>query len=252
MSTNSQLEELAAWAAAQDRSPQRHRYGNHPDQVAELLMPSRDGPHPVAVLLHGGFWRSRFTRSLMDALAISLGDRGWACWNVEYRRGPGAGTTSLRDVQAAMAKLRKLRAPLDRGRVVLIGHSAGGHLALCAAATAGARSVISLAGVCDLDAAVADGLGSGAVREFMGAAPQDAPFAYRELSPMAALPTGARVLLVHGDADDRVPITQSRDYLAAAQQAGDDCALLELPGEDHFSLIDPRTVAFRAWATRLH
>ncbi len=251
MSTNPQLRELSEWAVAQGRSPQHHSYGRHPDQVADLLVPSRDGPHPVAVLLHGGFWRSSFTRSLMDGLAIGLVDRGWASWNVEYRRGPGAGTTSLRDVQAAVAKLRKLRAPLDLGRLVIIGHSAGGHLALCAAATARASLVISLAGVCDLVAAVDDRLGEGAAREYMGAGPRDAPSAYHELNPMATLPTGARVLLVHGDQDDRVPISQSREYLAAARRAGDDPTLLELPDEGHFGLIDPRTTAFRAWATRL-
>ena len=228
-----------------------HRYGSHPDQLADLLVPSREGPHPVAVLLHGGFWRADFTRSLMDDLAAGLAGRGWASWNVEYRRGAGAATISLHDVQAALAKLRRLRVPLDLRRLVLVGHSAGGHLALCAAPTAQARLVISLAGVADLTAAVDDRLGHGAVREFIGSAPQDAPAAYRQLDPLAAIPTGARVLLVHGDRDDRVPLSQSRTYLAAAQASGDDCALLELPGEDHFGLIDPETAAFRAWAIRL-
>jgi acetyl esterase/lipase len=251
MGTNSPRGELTEGAAAQGRSAQRHSYGRHPDQVADLLMPDRDGPHPVAVLLHGGFWRSPFTRSLMGGLAVGLAERNWASWNVEYRRGPGAGSTSLRDVQAAVAKLRKLRAPLELCRLVIIGHSAGGHLALCCAPTAGASLVISLAGVSDLVAAVDDRLGDGAAREFMGAMPNDAPAAYRDLNPMAMLPSGARTLLVHGDQDDRVPISQSRAYLAAAQAAGDQCALLELPGEGHFNLIDPRTPAFRAYATRL-
>jgi acetyl esterase/lipase len=228
-----------------------HRYGSHPDQVADLLVPAREGPHPVVVLLHGGFWRAGLSRSLMDGLAAGLAERGWASWNVEYRRGAGAGTTALHDVQAALAKLRKLRAPLDLDRVAVVGHSAGGHLALCAAPTAGARLVISLAGVGDLAAAVQDHLGSGAVREFIGAAPQDAPSAYRELDPMQGLPSGARVLLVHGDQDDRVPLSQSQAYLNAARAAGDHCTLLELPGEDHFGLIDPQSAAFRAWATHL-
>ena len=228
-----------------------HRYGSHPDQVADLVVPQRDGPHPVAMLVHGGFWRPGYTRSLMDDMAAELARRGWASWNVEYRRGPGAGLTSVRDVQAAVAKLHKLRAPLDLRRLVLVGHSAGGHLALCAAPTAGARLVISLAGVADLVGAVQADLGGGAAREFMGARPDDAPAAYREADPLAALPTGARTLLVHGDADDRVPIAQSLTYHAAAQAAGDDCSLLELPGEDHFGIIDPQTAAFRAWAIRL-
>ncbi len=228
-----------------------HRYGSHPDQVADLVVPAREGPHPVAVLLHGGFWRSGYDRSLMTGMADALAERGWASWNVEYRRGAGAGTTSLHDVQAALAKLGKLRAPLDLDRLVIVGHSAGGHLALCAGPAAGARLVVSLAGVADLGAAVAQQLGSGAVREFIGAGPQDAPSAYRELDPLEGLPSGARVLLVHGDRDDRVPLSQSQAYLAAAQAAGDRCELLELPGEDHFGLIDPGSAAFRAWATHL-
>jgi acetyl esterase/lipase len=228
-----------------------HHYGSHPDQVADLLLPERDGPHPVAVLVHGGFWRSPYKRGLMKPMASALAERGWASWNVEYRRGAGAGLTSVHDVQAAVAKLAKLRAPLDLTRLVLIGHSAGGHLVLCAAPSAGANLVISLAGVADLGGAFGAHLGNGAAREFMGATPEDAPSAYREADPMAALPTGARILLVHGDADDTVPITQSRTYLAAAQAAGDDAGLLELPGEDHMNVIDPHSAAFRAWAVRL-
>lgn len=251
MSPGSPLGELSAWAAAHGHSPQRYRYGSNPDQVADLLVPSRDGPYPVAVLIHGGFWRSPYNRSLMDALAVGLAERGWASWNVEYRRGHGAGSRSLRDVQAAIAKLRRLRAPLDLKRLVIIGHSAGGHLALCCAPTAQASLVISLAGVADLAAAARERIGSGAVRDFMGAEPGGAPAAYRDLNPMDGLPTGARVLLVHGDGDDRVPITQSRAYSAAARAAGDDCTLIELPGEGHFALIDPRSAAFRAYAAHL-
>jgi acetyl esterase/lipase len=251
VSPDSRSADLAAWVAAHGHAPQRMSYGTHPDQVADLVLPPRDGPHPVVVLLHGGFWRSPYDRSLMDALAVGLAQRGWASWNVEYRRGHGAGTTSLHDVQAALAKLAKVRAPLDLRRLVIVGHSAGGHLALCVAPDARASLVISLAGVADLQTAYRENLGSGAVREFLGATPLEAPTAFGDLDPLAGVGRAGRVLLVHGDADDRVPISQSRTYLAAAQAAGADCDLLELAGEDHFNLIDPRSVAFRAWATRL-
>jgi acetyl esterase/lipase len=248
------LAELTAWADARGCEPETLNYGRAPEQVADLLVPKGiDGRLPVAVLLHGGFWREAYDRTLMNALAVALADRGWASWNVEYRRGPGAGAagTAIADVRAAISLLRLIPAALDLKRVVVIGHSAGGHLALCAAATARARLTVSLAGVGDLVAAAEDHLGTDAAVEFMGATPAEDPAGYAAANPLTALPTGARTLLVHGDGDDRVPLSQSRTYLAAAQRAGDDCELLELAGVDHFALIDPRTAAFAAFASRL-
>jgi acetyl esterase/lipase len=249
--TNPGLEGLIDFAAANARPTQSHRYGSDPDQVAELLLPRGDGPFPVAVLLHGGFWRAPYTRALMDGMAVALADRGWASWNVEYRRGAGRGLTALQDVETAIAALPRSGSPLDLERLVLVGHSAGGHLALCAARAAQASLVVSLAGVCDLSTAAAEHLGNDAVCEFIGATPAEAPGESAQLDPIASLPSSARVLLVHGDVDDRVPISQSRRYLEAARGAGDDCELLELPGVDHLVLIDPRTPAFDAWVSRL-
>jgi acetyl esterase/lipase len=248
------LADLSAWADAQGREPELHNYGRHPDQVADLLIPERGpGRHPVVVLLHGGFWREPYDHTLMNALAVALADRGWASWNVEYRRGPGAGASasSITDVRAAISMLRLIPAALDLKRVVVLGHSAGGHLALCAAPTARARLVVSLAGVGDLVTAAQDHLGNDAAVEFMGATPAQDPDAYAGANPIAMLPAGTPTLLVHGDRDDRVPISQSRAYCAAAQAAGDDCELLELPGVDHFALIDPRSAVFAALLSRL-
>jgi acetyl esterase/lipase len=234
------------------RVPQTHAYGSDPDQVADLLLPDRAGPHPVAVLLHGGFWRAAYTRTLMSAMADDLADRGWASWNVEYRRvGTGGGIPeTLTDVRGAIEALAGLDTPLDRGRVMVIGHSAGGQLALSCAGMPSVSLVVSLAGVCDLMSAESARLGNGAVREFVGGGPAERPAAYAAADPLAALPTGARVLLVHGDADNRVPIAQSRAYHVAAVRAGDPCELLELPGVDHFAVIDPRTPTWRAIAAR--
>jgi acetyl esterase/lipase len=229
-------------------------YGEHPDQVADLLLPGGEGPFPVALLIHGGFWRAGYDRSLMGPMARALATRGWASWNIEYRRGAGSGGPAghaVGDVVAALGALGALDVPLDLGRLVLVGHSAGGHLALLAGAGSRARLVISLAGVADLGAAVAEDLGGGAAREFVGVDPETDPGAFAAIDPMAKLPSGVPVLLVHGDRDDRVPIAQSRAYLDAARAAGDPCELLELPGEDHFGIIDPTSGAFAAWADRL-
>lgn len=264
------LAELSEWVSADGRVPQTHRYGAGPEHEADLLMPGGGGtgsgsasraelgggargPHPVAVLVHGGFWRARFTRTTMSALALDLADRGWASWNIEYRRvGTGGGPSEmLDDVRAALQALPRLQAPLDLARVLVIGHSAGGQLGLCLATDPAIAGVISLAGVCDLVAAARERIGDSAALELMGAAPEERPEAYAIADPLQQLPTGSRVLLVHGDADDRVPVQQSRTYLSAAIAAGDRCELLQLPGVGHFDLIDPRTQSWEAICARL-
>jgi acetyl esterase/lipase len=248
------LGELADLVAAAGAQPRAHAYGPDPEQIADLLMPPTEGPHPVAVLLHGGFWRARFTRSTMAALAIDLADRGWATWNVEYRRtGKGGGVPeTLDDVRGALAALAGLPSPLDLTRVVIVGHSAGGQLGLCVADEPLVGAVVSLAGVCDLTGAFAEGIGEGAAAEFMKASPAQRPDAYRLADPMARIPANLPVLLVHGDADQRVPVDHSRRYAQAAAAAGDaGCELMELPGVDHFALIDPRTTTWAAIAARL-
>ncbi len=248
------LGELADLAATAGARPRAHAYGSDPEQVADLLLPATGGPHPVAVLLHGGFWRARFTRSTMAALAVDLADRGWASWNVEYRRvGNGGGVPeTLDDVRAAIRALAHVHDSLDSAHVVIVGPSAGGQLGLCVADEPSVAAVVSLAGVCDLTDAYARAIGESATLEFMGAGPAERADAYRLADPLQRIPAGVPVLLVHGDADQRVPVEQSRRYARAAAVAGDDrCELMELAGVDHFALIDPRTGTWAAIAARL-
>ncbi len=247
------LEELGAWAAVSATEPAVVRYGPHPAHEAELRLPEGDGPHPIALLVHGGFWRARFDRSTLAALAVDLARRGFATVNVEYRRvgADGGVPATLEDVEAAVDALARWDAPLDRSRIVALGHSAGGHLALWLAGTGKVAAAVSLAGVCDLAAAAEDGLGQGAAVELAGGLPAERPEAYALADPLRRLPTGVPQLLVHGDADDRVPIEQSRRYARAARSAGDRCLLLELRGVGHFELIDPRGEAWPEVAERL-
>src|SRR5918992_1740346 len=212
------LADLDAWA--EDREPgfATRAYGEHPDQVVDV----RPGGARVAILVHGGFWRPIFTRANTRALAVDLALRGWTTWNVEYRRSGVVDT--LADVEAALDLI---------GRGITIGHSAGGHLALWAAGTGKVDRAVALAPVTDLARAAREGIGAGAAVEVAG---QDPP---AHADPLVRPPPGVPVLLVHGTADDRVPVDYSRSYAAASG-----CEYLELAGAGHFELIDPRS---REW-----
>jgi acetyl esterase/lipase len=202
-----------------------------------------DGPM-VAVFVHGGFWRARYAADTIAPLAQACAATEpypWV-WNIEYPRVgmPGGGWpgTALAVGEALGAAVQAAR-----GRpVAVIGHSAGGHLALWAAHGHPVATAVSLAGVCDLEEGALTQIGNGAVLELLGAAPDSA--VYAAASPIARLPLGSPVLLIHGDADEDVPVTQSRLFEKAARAAGDDCELHELPGGGHFEVIDPRG---RAW-----
>lgn len=234
-------------------------YGPDLDQIGDLHLPRTPGA-PVAVLVHGGFWRSYWRRDLMTPLAEMLVAEGWAVWNVEYRRvGAGGGAdTTLRDIGQALdiVDLLAARHDLDASDVAVIGHSAGGHLAGCTALRTGddaARStrlghpatvvptrIVALAPVLDLVASEERALGGHAAAEFVGRRLHEAPDEFTALSPRHQLPSGVRTLVVHGTADDRVPYDLSTDYLAAARAAGDDAELLTIEGGDHFVVIDPQ------------
>jgi acetyl esterase/lipase len=216
-------------------------YGDDPSQVVELTLPG-GSPRGVVVVVHGGFWKAAYDLSLGRPLAADLVDRGWAALNIEYRRvGIGGGVPStLDDVRAAIATLDGRG--LDSGPVVTLGHSAGGHLATWAGhAVQTVTHVISQAGVLDLVAADREGLGGGAVAAFLGhpAGPGDA-----EVDPRQQLPLDVPVWCVHATDDDTVPVSQSREYVAAATAAGARAELVEVAG-DHFVVIDPTSEAWR-------
>jgi acetyl esterase/lipase len=222
------------------------RYGDDPSQFVELTMPSST-PRGVVVVIHGGFWKAAYDLSLGRPLAADLVEKGWVALNIEYRRvgpaSPGGGggvPSTLDDVRAAIATLDGR--DLDLSRVVTLGHSAGGHLAAWAGhAIPEVTHVISQAGVLDLVAADREGLGGGAVQAFLGhpAGPADS-----DVDPRQQLPLGVPVWCVHTTDDDTVPISQSREYVAAATAAGAQAELVEMAG-DHFVVIDPVHDAWR-------
>jgi acetyl esterase/lipase len=230
------------------------RYGAHPEQVANLHLPAGDPPFPTVALIHGGFWRERWDRTLMTPLACDLARRGFAAWNVEYRRvgqEGGGWPGTLDDVAAALDHLVSIP-EVATDRLAVVGHSAGGQLALWAATrTEGRRPayVVALAGLCDLDLAYE--LDVGAVSAFLGGGPEEVPERYTQASPRSRVPLGVSQLLVHGSDDDVVPPRLSEEYAAAARLAGDDVELLVVPGADHFDVIAPTHRAWRLVVSRI-
>ena len=225
------------------------RYGNLPEQALDVHLPDQPGPAPAVVLLHGGFWRAGYDRTHTRPLAEALAGEGFVVITPEYRRvgGGGGWPTTFDDVRAALAHVKDVPSALP-GRVAgdqpcLLGHSAGGHLALWAALQPGVpavRRIVALAPVADLYEAYRRGLGDGAVAELMGGAPATCQDAYRQADAARLLPTSVPVTVVHGALDDRVPVDLSRRLPVEEY--------IELPDVEHFGLIDPLS---SAWPTVL-
>lgn len=243
-------------------------YGPAPHQFAELWLPKGDGPHPTLIVIHGGCWQASLPGTeLMAYMAEDLRTRGYAVWSIDYRRigdeGGGYPGTFL-DTAAAIDKLKEI-APtreLDLTKLVTIGHSAGGHLAvwlaarprlpkaspLAKTAPLPVTGVVSLAGIVDLEAYRAKGPsacgGPSTIDDLVDAQRKNANL-YADTSPATMLPIGVKQVVVSGALDRIVPPAFGRDYAKAAKLKGDDAKELTLQGAGHFELIDPTSEAWR-------
>jgi acetyl esterase/lipase len=236
------------------KRPKGHSYGDdHPTQSADLHVPRGDGPFPVAVVLHGGHWRAKYGKLVTRPLCLDLVRRGWAAWNVEYRRigrGQGGGwPATFDDVANAIDHLTTLGDPrLDLGDVHVVGHSAGGQLALWAGgrphARVDLRSVVALAPVTNLEAA------GESARSLVGGGPDDVPERFAIADPLRRAPLDVPVLIVHGTDDTTVPIRRSREYAVTASDRGGDVELIETDCR-HRDPIHPSSPEWKTAATWL-
>ncbi len=245
-----------------DDGPERIAYGSHPSQFSELWRPSGPSPWPVVVMIHGGSWSESTDCTFMHDVARDLADHGVAVWNIEYRRlgqRGGGWPGTFTDVAAAIDDLvgRADEVQVDPDRLVLVGHSAGGQLALWAGAGDGLtpgspvraprstpRAVVALAPVADLARCATEGLVDGSCAAVLGGMPDQVPERYAVASPQQRLPLGVPQRLFHGTVDDVVPLDYSRSYVSAAQAAGDDAALTEQADANHFTVLQPASPAW--------
>lgn len=245
------------------RPPTTISYGSHHDQVGDLRIPADPGPHPVVVLLHGGLWRHSWARDLMEPAAVDMAGRGWATWNVEYRRvGSGGGwPATMEDAAAAIDAVIDLADDhrLDASDVTVVGHSAGGQLALWSGARcrlpadcpgAGPRlqpqRILALAPIAHLAAAYAADVGDGAVADLLRRSPPHDR--YSKADPAALGPWTVPTTIIHGADDSLVPTDLATEFVAAV---GGPIEVRIEPGVGHFDVIDPAGEAWKAVITAL-
>ncbi|BAY81281.1 putative esterase/lipase/thioesterase [Calothrix parasitica NIES-267] len=233
-------------------------YGSDPSQFGELYLPQKPGPHPVVVLVHGGCWLAEYGLNLMGQMAAALKEEGLAVWNLEYRRlGNGGGWTgTFEDVALGTDFLRTI-APqfnLDLSRLVTVGHSAGGHLALWLAGRRNlpntsslykdnslpVRGVVSLAGIPDLITGVEQNICLGSIQQLVGGLPSEVPGRYKQASPRELLPLKVPQWHLSGKEDEIVPTSYIKEYVKVAKRY-DQVYLDVLRNAGHFELIYPNT-----------
>jgi len=226
------------------RASHRLIYGNAPQQFIDVRMPPTKERVGAIMNIHGGFWRAAYDLAHAGHLCAALTGFGFATFNVEYRRVGDAGggwPASLDDVSRAYSYIQQ---QYSWDSLIVMGHSAGGQLALALAAQEPrVTQAVSLVGLLDLHRAYDLHLSDDAVVDFLGGTPQQIPERYKEASPLC-LNVAAHQIIITGDSDDVVPPAFSCEYFAQKKKAGEKLDFIEIPHAGHYDLIDPRTEAF--------
>lgn len=237
------------------------RYADHADGLVDVYLPPALGappsPHPLLLLFHGGFWRQEYDRVHVRPMAHALARLGWVVATPEYRRvgGLGGWPATGYDAEDALAVIPAMTEAVAPGQVdpsapcTLIGHSAGGHLAMWAGLRAGpgrVRSVVALAPVSDLRYAAACDMGDGAVQDLLGGGPEEALGNYAEADVLARLPGQMPITIIQGTDDKEVTVEMNRRIAASRSHPAEQphVEYVECEGVDHFALIDPLSAAF--------
>ncbi len=235
----------------------RIHYGDHPLQFGDLRVPPGKGPHPVAVFIHGGCWLAEYNITHSSKLTAALARDGIATWSLEYRRVGDVGggwPGTFQDVGRGADHLRSIAEEydLDLNRVIVMGHSAGGHLALWLAARSrlpaeapinstdplAVRGVLALGPAPDLKFLHGTKVCGHVIDRLMGGSPEQFPDRYRWGDPVQLAPDGVRQVLIIGKHDDAWAPPGLR-YYRAARARGDDIRMIEAPESGHFEMIDP-------------
>lgn len=237
-------------------------YGPDSLQFGELWLPEKPLA-PIVTVIHGGCWRSKYDLTLMDDMSLDLRNRGYAVWNLEYRRTEDRGggwPGTFTDVARGLKHLKSLAQnyPIDIDRILLMGHSAGGHLALWLGAQRQLNAeseliiedlpdimgIISLAGITDLITYFAPtGCGDNVIK-LIGGNPAEVPDRYTEGSPISHLPLSINQKLITGEKDDTVPIEHITPYYNLAMENNDNIELIIIPEAGHFEVITPGSIAW--------
>lgn len=258
---NSQAKPLLNYVAMEKI---RIQYGEDSLQFGNLMLPSDSLISPIVMIIHGGCWSNNYDYTLMDDMALDLSERGFATWNIEYRRAEdegGAWPGTFIDVSNALKKLTMIAEdyPIDLKNIIVTGHSAGGHLALMLGAQSKMKSnsqikvndlpeikgIVSLAGITDLSTYLSpEGCGS-MILKLAGGSPDEYHNRYIEGSPISYLPLGIPQKLISGINDKIVPVAHITPYADKAQDLGDQVELLNVPDAGHFEVIQPGSVAWK-------
>ncbi|WP_430333156.1 alpha/beta hydrolase family protein [Rhodococcus sp. ACT016] len=235
----------------------RIEYGPEAQQFGHFYAPEGHAgePVPVVMVIHGGYWSGKYHLNLGTSFSVELSRSGVAVWNVEYRRiGAGGRWPEMSaDVVAALVAIAGPVAdaspvPLDLDRVRVVGHSAGGQLAVWLAGqrdtTVRPELVVSQAGALDMASAAERGRRISYIEDLFGVPFESDPDLYRSASPQHRVPIGVPVVCLHGTEDAQVPAKVASRYCDAARAAGDPVELNLIEGEDHFAFLDPNT---RSW-----